>query len=74
MSEFQQWERRFSGEDYVSGVEPNAFLKSCAPFLHPGQRALAVADGEGRNGVWLASDLASGSGPSASIFGTKPHC
>jgi uncharacterized protein YceK len=27
-----------------------------------------------RNGVWLASDLASGSGPSASIFATKPHC
>jgi len=27
-----------------------------------------------RNGVWLATDLASGSGPSASIFATKPHC
>jgi hypothetical protein len=27
-----------------------------------------------RNGVWQAADLASGSGPSASIFATKPHC
>jgi hypothetical protein len=27
-----------------------------------------------RNGVWLASDLASGSGATASIFATKPHC
>jgi hypothetical protein len=27
-----------------------------------------------RNGVWLVADLASGSGPSASIFATKPHC
>ena len=27
-----------------------------------------------RNGVWLAADLASGTGPSASIFATKPHC
>jgi hypothetical protein len=27
-----------------------------------------------RNGVWLATDLASGSGPSASIFATNPHC
>ena len=27
-----------------------------------------------RNGVWLATDLASGTGPSASIFATKPHC
>jgi hypothetical protein len=26
------------------------------------------------SGVWLAADLASGSGPSASIFATKPHC
>jgi hypothetical protein len=27
-----------------------------------------------RNGTWLATDLASGSGPSASIFAAKPHC
>jgi hypothetical protein len=27
-----------------------------------------------RNGVWLVADLASGTGPSASIFATKPHC
>lgn len=26
------------------------------------------------SGVWLAADLASGSGPSASIFAAKPHC
>ena len=33
------------------GNEPNYFLKSCTQLL---RRALAVADGEGRNGVWLA--------------------
>jgi len=27
-----------------------------------------------RNGHWLATDLASGSGSSASIFASKPHC
>ena len=27
-----------------------------------------------RNGGWLASDIASGTGPSASIFATRPHC
>ena len=27
-----------------------------------------------RDGVWLAADLASGTGSSASIFATKPHC
>jgi len=26
------------------------------------------------NGTWLASDLASGTGPSASIFSAKPSC
>ena len=36
------------------GTEPNAFLKSCAPLLRKGERALAIADGEGRNGVFLA--------------------
>ena len=27
-----------------------------------------------RNGHWLATDLASGQGPTASIFTSKPHC
>lgn len=49
-----QWDRRFQGEDYHFGTEPNAFLASQAFRLHPGMKALAVADGEGRNGVWLA--------------------
>lgn len=48
------WNERFSRPDYVFGTEPNAFLAAQAGRLRPGQRALAVADGEGRNGVWLA--------------------
>jgi len=36
------------------GVEPNAFLVRQRHWLEPGQSVLAVADGEGRNGVWLA--------------------
>ncbi len=54
MSEFDQWQTRYSGPDYTFGKEPSAFLKSQAHRLRPGQRVLAVADGEGRNGVWLA--------------------
>lgn len=50
------WDQRYSGSDYVFGVEPNRFLTSCAHLLEPGQSALAVADGEGRNSVWLASE------------------
>ena len=54
MSEFERWESRFSGTDYHFGTEPNAFLKSKAALLKPGQTALSVADGEGRNGVFVA--------------------
>lgn len=48
------WNTRFSGPDYLFGTAPNAFLQSQAFLLPAAGRALAVADGEGRNGVWLA--------------------
>lgn len=48
------WDARFRGEGYVFGTEPNAWLASQRALFEPGQRALAVADGEGRNSVWLA--------------------
>lgn len=48
------WDERFSGAGYLYGVEPNAFLVRQRHRLKPGTRVLAVADGEGRNGVWLA--------------------
>jgi SAM-dependent methyltransferase len=54
MSELERWQTRFAGPGYLFGTEPNAFLKSHAHLLRPGQKALSVADGEGRNGVWLA--------------------
>ena len=50
----ERWNQRFSGDDYHFGTEPNAFLASQAPRLRPGMSALSVADGEGRNSVWLA--------------------
>jgi SAM-dependent methyltransferase len=48
------WNERFAGDDYLFGTEPNAFLATQRDRLKPGMQALAVADGEGRNGVWLA--------------------
>jgi SAM-dependent methyltransferase len=53
-SEYERWEKRFAVPDYVFGTEPNVFLKSQAAALPKSGTALAVADGEGRNGVWLA--------------------
>ncbi|MDR3422052.1 MAG: class I SAM-dependent methyltransferase [Xanthobacteraceae bacterium] len=54
MSERERWETRFRAPDYLFGKAPNAFLKRQAPRLRAGATALSVADGEGRNGVWLA--------------------
>ena len=53
-SEYERWEKRFSVRDYVFGTAPNVFLESQAALLPKSGTALAVADGEGRNGVWLA--------------------
>lgn len=50
-----RWDARYgSAQGYLFGTRPNAFLEAQAGYLRPGMRALAVADGEGRNGVWLA--------------------
>jgi SAM-dependent methyltransferase len=54
LSEYARWEARFATPEYAFGKEPNYFLKSCKKLLPRSGRALAVADGEGRNGVWLA--------------------
>ncbi len=48
------WNQRFSVDDYVFGREPNAYLRDQARHIAPGARVLCVADGEGRNSVWLA--------------------
>jgi len=51
----QFWDKRFSQPEYVFGKEPNAFLKNQVPkYMKSGDSALCVADGEGRNSVWLA--------------------
>jgi SAM-dependent methyltransferase len=54
LSEFERWEARYAPSEYAFGKEPNYFLRSCKGLLPSSGRALAVADGEARNGVWLA--------------------
>ncbi len=51
------WNERFSSDEYVYGTEPNAFLEDFYEnnsnlFLNP---VLMLGDGEGRNGVYLAT-------------------
>ena len=47
------WDGRYSSEDYLYGTEPNDFLVEQVAGLEPG-RALCIAEGEGRNAVYLA--------------------
>ena len=49
------WNERYSSDGYVYGREPNDFLKSMTPAIPAGGRVLCLADGEGRNGVFLAT-------------------
>jgi 2-polyprenyl-3-methyl-5-hydroxy-6-metoxy-1,4-benzoquinol methylase len=50
----QTWNNRFAKDGYVFGTEPNEWLRRHASLWKAGSRILCVADGEGRNSVWLA--------------------
>lgn len=52
----KRWSARFeaAGEEYVFGTSPNRFLVRHAGHFASATTALSVADGEGRNAVWLA--------------------
>ena len=47
------WEERYSGTGYVYGTEPNEFLRDHVTTLALGD-ILCLAEGEGRNAVFLA--------------------
>jgi len=48
------WEARFDRPDYVYGTAPTAFLPRRSDWFAKGASVLSVAEGEGRNAVWLA--------------------
>lgn len=48
------WNERFRREDYVYGTEPNVFIADMHGKLEITGKALAIAEGEGRNAVFLA--------------------
>jgi SAM-dependent methyltransferase len=51
----EMWNQRYDGEEYIYGVTPNDFLKENAHLIPKGH-LLCVADGEGRNSVYLAEE------------------
>ncbi len=55
MSRTSGWDERYAAEGYAYGTEPNRWLRANAGRLRPGGRVLCLAEGEGRNAVWLAA-------------------
>ncbi|SNB46741.1 cyclopropane-fatty-acyl-phospholipid synthase family protein [Geobacter sp. DSM 9736] len=47
------WDQRYATAEYVYGTEPNAFLVEVRDSIPQG-RVLCLAEGEGRNAVYLA--------------------
>ncbi|MGG3281384.1 class I SAM-dependent methyltransferase [Paenibacillus solani] len=50
------WNERFRREDYVYGTDPNVFIADMHKKLDLTGEALAIAEGEGRNAVFLARE------------------
>lgn len=50
------WTGRYrdAGDDYLFGTAPTAFLGRRPQLFTAGESAFLIADGEGRNSVWLA--------------------
>ena len=75
------------GEDYITGTQNGLFVAPqalSATGNANGSVTVVIRRGPPppdftvtmtlENGTWLATDLASGTGPSASIFSAKPNC
>ena len=50
------WDERFEEEGFAYGTEPNDFLKSEFSRIPMAGRVLCLAEGEGRNAVFLAKE------------------
>lgn len=48
------WNQRYATDEFVYGTEPNTFLAQEAWRMPKGGRVLSLAEGEGRNAVFLA--------------------
>ncbi len=50
------WDERYSEAEYIFGIEPNDFLRDEFYRIPAGGRVLCLAEGEGRNAVFLAQN------------------
>lgn len=64
------WDQRYSAEEYAYGKEPNKFLEQNFSAVPKG-KILSLAEGEGRNAVFLAKQGYSVTAVDGSIEGLK---
>ncbi|MEP7284821.1 MAG: class I SAM-dependent methyltransferase [Chloroflexota bacterium] len=64
------WDARYSSKGYVYGTEPNEFLKQHVHRIPKG-RVLSLAEGEGRNAVYVASQGYEVTGVDSSVVGLE---
>lgn len=50
------WNSRYQGSEYAYGTSPNDYLVTQMALIPKGGRVLCLADGEGRNSVFLAEN------------------
>jgi SAM-dependent methyltransferase len=50
------WNQRYSEEGFAYGTEANDFLKNHFHYIKPGGKILCIAEGEGRNALFLAAN------------------
>lgn len=48
------WDTRYAEKEFAYGTEPNDFLKEVSKNIKPASNILCLAEGEGRNAVFLA--------------------
>lgn len=53
-TDFTTWDERYKADGYFYGNEPNDFLRLQTPRIIPRGEVLCIAEGEGRNAVFLA--------------------
>lgn len=49
-----QWNERYGQDEYYYGTDPNSFLVEHSAQFNNGAKVLCLAEGEGRNAVYLA--------------------
>lgn len=64
------WDERYSTEDYAYGTSPNRFLEENFNIIPKG-KVLSLAEGEGRNAVFLAKQGYSVTAVDASLVGLE---